>query len=161
MLISGAKTFGVELSQKMESQFKLYTELLLKYNQKFNLNLDSLACCRYLPRGCSLADVGSGAGFPGLAVKIARDDVSLTLLDSLNKRVNFMKTVANKLNLENVKAFHIRAEDAGKAADMREQFYVVTARAVASMRVLAEYCLPLVKVGGVMLAMKGRDCWSF
>lgn len=170
MLLDGANQLGIELTQEQVEQFERYMVLLLEYNQKFNLTaiteqneivtkhfLDSLTCISHIPQGSKIADVGSGAGFPGLAIKIARPDVKLTLLDSLNKRIGFLRTVADELGLANVECIHIRAEDAGKTPTLREGFDIVTARAVAAMNVLSEYCMPLVRVGGHMLAMKGRD----
>ncbi len=153
----------------MNKKFGLYTELLLEWNEKINLTAiterseiekkhfkDSLTCMGSVPKCASLVDVGTGAGFPGIPLKIERTDISLTLMDALNKRVVFLKEVCAKLGLD-AECVHIRAEDAGKSDKYREKFDVATSRAVANMSLLAEYCLPLVKVGGVMLAMKGRD----
>lgn len=107
--------------------------------------------------GKKVIDVGTGAGFPGLVLKLCQSDMDLTLLDSLQKRVNWLAEVSAQLGVE-VTALHGRAEEQGKTPEMREQFDIATARAVADLRVLCELCLPFVKVGGVFLAMKAQDC---
>ena len=140
----------------------------MEYNKMFNLTAitepeeirvkhfeDCRAICEYIPPKAELVDVGSGAGFPGMVVAISRPDVSVTLIDSLNKRVNFLQTVAKELELKNVTCYHLRAEEGGADQKFRERFDVATARAVARLNVLSEYCLPYVKVGGAFLAMKG------
>ncbi len=155
----------------MNENFKKYMELLLDWNQKINLTAitdpseieikhfeDSLTCLKsgYIKEGLKVVDVGTGAGFPGIPIKIECPGVSLTLMDSLNKRINFLKEVASEVGFE-AECVHIRAEDAGQNALYREQFDVSVSRAVANMSLLCEYCLPLVKKGGYMLAMKGKD----
>ncbi len=155
----------------MKPEFQRYMELLLEWNEKINLTaitepeeiktkhfIDSLTCLKtgYIKDGDKIADVGTGAGFPGIPIKIENRNIDLTLMDSLNKRINFLKTVSDELGL-NAKCIHIRAEDAGNDANYRENFDIVVSRAVAGLNVLAEYCLPLVKTGGYMLAMKGKD----
>ncbi len=153
----------------MREKFDLYTKLLLEWNEKINLTAitepseiatkhyrDSLTCIGSIPDRASVVDVGTGAGFPGIPIKIARPDVSLTLMDALNKRVTFLKEVCAQLGLD-ADCVHIRAEDAGRDKVYREAFDVAVSRAVARLCVLAEYCLPLVKVGGRMLAMKGKS----
>jgi 16S rRNA (guanine527-N7)-methyltransferase len=105
--------------------------------------------------GKSVIDVGTGAGFPGLVLKIAVPDIRLTLLDSLNKRIKFLETVVTELGLTDVTCIHSRAEEGGQNPDLREMFDVCASRAVAQLNVLAEYDLPFVKVGGEMLALKG------
>ena len=150
--------------------FDKYMELLLEYNKMFNLTAitqpdevrikhfeDCRAIIDYIPQNASLVDVGSGAGFPGMVIAIARPDVSVTLIDSLNKRVNFLQTVVHELELKNVTCHHLRAEEGGANPCFREKFDIATARAVARLNVLAEYCLPYVKVGGAFLAMKGPN----
>lgn len=121
--------------------------------------LDSLLVLRALtlPKGSRMADVGTGGGFPGVPVKIVRPDIRLTLIDSLKKRVNYLGELSLLLGQENT-CVHMRAEDAGKKSNYREHFDFVTARAVADLAVLGEYCLPLVKVGGRFAALKGPDC---
>ena len=155
----------------MKPEFKKYMDLLLEWNEKIILTAitepkeveikhfeDSLTCLKsgYIKEGDRIVDVGTGAGFPGLPIKIENDNVKLTLMDSLNKRINFLKEVSSELNLD-TECIHIRAEEAGKNKLYREQFDVAVSRAVARLSVLAEYCLPLVKKGGFMLAMKGKD----
>jgi 16S rRNA (guanine527-N7)-methyltransferase len=108
-----------------------------------------------VPKNAKIIDVGTGAGFPGLVLKIVRDDLEVTLLDSLNKRVTFLNDVIEKLGLQNITAVHSRAEDGGKNPLYREKFDISCARAVAAMPVLLEYCTPFVKVGGQFVSMKG------
>ena len=103
----------------------------------------------------NLIDVGTGAGFPGLPIAIMREDLNVTLLDSLNKRINFLNIVVNELGLKNVITIHSRAEDGARKKELRENFDVATSRAVANMTVLSEFCLPYVKVGGHFVALKG------
>jgi len=117
---------------------------------------DSLYCSNYIPKNASVADVGSGAGFPGIPLKIARPDISLTIFEATGKKITFLNHLCNKLNID-VKCIHIRAEDAGGDIKYREQFDIAVSRAVARMSILAEYCLPLVRVGGKMVAMKGSN----
>ena len=166
-----AKAAGFPLFENQLKQFESYTKLLLEWNEKMNLTaitepkeivskhfVDSLYGLPYLSGGDRLIDVGTGAGFPGIPLKIARPDLSLTLLDSLNKRLNFLGEVVSSLGLSDTKTVHARAEEGAKIkSPLRESFDCATARAVASLSVLSEYCLPYVKVGGVFLAYKGGD----
>lgn len=169
LLEDGAEKFGIKLTTEQLEQFRVYMELLLEYNEKINLTaitekneiltkhfLDSLTLllCGKLEKGMSLIDIGAGAGFPSLPVKIARPDLKLTMLDSLNKRVNFLNRVISELSLTETRAVHQRAEDGGRGS-LRESFDVAAARAVADLAVLSEYALPFVKVGGYFIAMKG------
>ncbi len=110
-----------------------------------------------VPQNATLIDVGTGAGFPGMVLKIIRPDLRVTLLDSLNKRLVFLNEVISQLGLSDIKTVHSRAEDAGKNKLYRERFQIATARAVAAMPVLLEYCLPLVEKGGQLVAMKGPN----
>lgn len=164
-----AKT-GVELSDKQMNQFKIYYELLVEWNQKINLTAiteledvylkhfyDSitLATTIDLSEGrYSLCDVGAGAGFPSIPLKIVYPDLQVSIVDSLNKRITFLQLLCNSLELENVHLYHDRAETFGQNKKHRENFDLVTARAVARLNVLAELCLPLVKKGGQFLALK-------
>lgn len=144
-----------------------YADLLVEWNEKINLTaivdpegiavkhfLDCLMIFKYIdiPKGASIIDIGTGAGFPGVVIKIARPDIKLTLMDSLQKRINFLDTLCSELGLE-VTTVHSRAEDI--TPKQREGYDFAVARAVANMRVLTEYCLPYVKVGGSFVAMKG------
>lgn len=162
---------GAPLSEQQLSQLEAYARLLREWNEKMNLTaivddegialkhfLDSLALLRRaeIPAGARVADVGTGAGFPGVVLKIARPDIELVLIDSLQKRLNFLEEVLSQIGLS-AKLVHARAEDVGHDANLRESFDFVTARAVANLSVLAEYCLPLVKVGGVFAPMKTAD----
>lgn len=168
LLCSSAQNFGVQLSEEMVARFDRYAAMLIEWNQRFNLTAitepdaiavrhfaDSLALLAAVSpdEGSTLIDVGSGAGFPGLPIAIVRGDMKVTLLDSTNKRVGFLAEVARELGLS-VTTVHARAEDAA-ADELREQFDLATARAVANMRELAEYCLGFVKVGGKFVALKG------
>jgi 16S rRNA (guanine527-N7)-methyltransferase len=159
-------------SAKME-QFDKYLKLLQEWNNKVNLTAiteeeevylkhfyDSLTLARYIDFNAdslSLCDVGSGAGFPSIPLKIIYPEIKITIVDSLKKRINFLETIVEELGLEGVHLYHARAEDFGQEKSMRETFDVVTARAVARMSVLAEFCLPLTRVGGTFAAMKGSQ----
>lgn len=165
------KSFGLNLNEEMYRNFDVYAELLVSWNEKINLTaitdplgitekhfLDSLAPFRddIIPQNSSVIDVGTGAGFPGIPMKIYRNDLKVTLLDSLNKRINFLTEVSDKLSLD-MNCIHSRAEDGAKKADLREQFDIATARAVAPLPILCEYCLPYVKIGGKFVALKGPN----
>lgn len=162
--------FGVELTDDIKNRLNLYGNLLIEWNGKINLTAITepeevlfkhfYDCILFfknidLPENSTLVDVGTGAGFPGMVLKIVRPDLKITLLDSLNKRLVFLNEVINRLELGNINTVHLRAEDAGKNPNYREKFQFAAARAVASMPVLLEYCLPLVKKGGQFVAMKG------
>lgn len=170
-LIEQAKQVGVKVTPAQAEQFQRYLELLLQWNEKVNLTsitdpaevvekhfVDSLTVLSHctLKQGARLLDVGTGAGFPGLPLKILRPDLELTLLDGLNKRLVFLGEVCGDLGIE-ARLLHKRAEEAGLEPRMREAYDVVTARAVAPLNVLCEYCLPLVKMKGMFVAMKGPN----
>ena len=157
------------LSEKQYAQLEKYAELLVEWNEKMNLTAITdpegiavkhfLDCLAYLkradiPDGARVADVGTGAGFPGVVLKIARPDIKLVLIDSLQKRLNFLGAVIDKIAIK-AELVHARAEDAGHDKKLRESFDFVTARAVANLAVLSEYCIPLVKMKGIFAAMKG------
>lgn len=171
-LSSVFKTNGLAsyLDKKKSELFYLLTERMLEENEKYNLTaitepsriiLNHYADCallaKYLPKGARIIDVGCGAGFPTLPLAIVREDVSILAMDSTAKRVNYVKESAELLGLSNVTTLVSRAEDAARLPEYRESFDYATARAVAEMRVLSELCLPFVKVGGAMLAMKGKN----
>ena len=170
-LTAYSREYGVALAREQIEQFDSYCRLLLEWNEKMNLTairepegvlikhfIDSLALLKFaaLPQGAKVIDVGTGAGFPGIPLKIARPDIQLTLLDSLNKRLVFLQEVSQALGLD-AKLIHSRAEEGGKLPGLRQHFDVAVSRAVASRNLLAEYCIPFVKVGGVFLAAKGPD----
>ena len=160
---------GIPMSQGQVEQFNTYHEMLVEANARMNLtrvpedpaeavDRNYLDCVAPLAGGFPAAntavDVGSGAGFPGIPLAIMLPDIRFTLVDALGKRVDFLKTVIDRLGL-NAEALHLRAEDAARRDDLREGFDLAVARAVAPMNVLCEYMLPLVRVGGKMLALKG------
>lgn len=162
--------FGIEITDKIAENLNKYGNLLLEWNEKINLTAitepeDVLYkhfydCILFfknvdVPQNAKIIDVGTGAGFPGLVLKIVRDDLEVTLLDSLNKRITFLNDVIEKLELKKITAVHSRAEDGGKNPLYREKYDIACARAVAAMPVLLEYCTPFVKVGGNFVSMKG------
>ncbi len=161
--------FGVEIDDLAAERFDCYARILIEWNQKMNLTAitepnavvtrhfaDSLTFLSVAEpkQNARLIDVGSGAGFPGLALKIARPDMDITLLDGTNKRITFLNAAAEKLGLT-VNALHSRAEEAAVKPEHREKYDFAVARAVAAMNLLSEYCLGFVKVGGKFIAMKG------
>ena len=168
--VFNANKLGSMLNLGRCEKFYALTERMLEENAKYNLTAitepkkiilnhyaDCAALAARLPKKAKIADVGCGAGFPTLPVAILRDDVEITAIDSTEKRVRYVAETAQMLGLSNVTAIAMRAEDGGKSPEYREKFDVVTARAVAEMRVLTELCLPYVKVGGEMIAMKGKN----
>lgn len=171
MLKEGASCFSADLDEIKLQRLVKYKELLLEWNQRINLTaiedekdivvkhfIDSFSIIPYLKSGnARLIDIGTGAGFPGIPVKIACEGVEVVLLDSLAKRIGFLDAVINELALQKIKAVHGRAEDFGVRPDYREKFDVSVARAVAGLPVLLEYCLPFVKTGGIFIAMKGSS----
>lgn len=172
-LKAGAAAFGLALDADQIARFQTYYEVLHEWNTRFNLTavsdysgvltkhfLDSLSCLKALPQGLTrqrVVDVGSGAGFPGLPIKIACPDVRLTLVEATGKKAEFLSAVVARLGLTDVEVVNARAEEVGHAPPYREAYDLAVARALAAMRVLAELCLPLVCLGGVLIAMKGED----
>ena len=165
-----ASKINIELNENQISNFFKYKDVLLETNKYINLTaiteerdiilkhfIDSLTINKYITQNSSLIDVGTGAGFPGIPIKIIREDVNVVLIDSLNKRINFLNNVIEELNLKNIKAVHSRAEDAGQNKEFREKFDFVTARAVSNLATLAELCLPFLKVNGIFICMKGNS----
>lgn len=172
LLKESCDEMGVSLDENQIEQFMQYLSLLLEWNEKMNLTaitekrdvvLKHFADCLSLVpavewnTGMKVIDVGTGAGFPGIPVKIACPEVEMTLLDSLQKRIGFLQEVGTQLGLEGVQYIHSRAEDGGQNAEHREQYDLCVSRAVANLAVLAEFCLPFVKVGGMLAALKGPD----
>ena len=159
----------MQIEVKNIEKFYKYMQLLLEWNEKINLTtivepeqiivkhfLDSLTIKKYIEDEKNIIDVGTGAGFPGMPLAIEKNN-NVTLLDSLNKRINFLNDVKEKIGLENVVTVHSRAEDAAKDKKYRECFDYAVSRAVAPMNVLLEYLLPFVKVGGKVICMKGPN----
>lgn len=179
---SDLKYLNIQLSQKQIEQFLVYYEMLAEWNQMINLTaiteyedvmkkhfVDSLSLAKVcgssepgqseafdLSGTAALIDVGTGAGFPGLALKIAFPNLEVTLLDSLNKRIHFLDAVIEKLGLLGVRTVHGRAEDFAKPGQLRECFDLCVSRAVANLSVLSEYCLPFVKQGGLFISYKSE-----
>lgn len=172
-LSRGASQFGLSLSPAQLNSFEQYSQTLITWNERVNLTgiiepaqiavkhfLDSLSVYRVLspmPAGFALIDVGSGAGFPGIPLKIARPDIRLTLLESTAKKTAFLQHLVEALALSGVTILTARAETAGRQPEHREQYEVAVARAVSALPVLAEYTLPLVKIGGRVVAQKGQN----
>lgn len=165
-----AEKLNIGLTEKQISDFFKYKDLMIETNKFLNLTaiteekeiilkhfIDSLTINKYISDGASIIDVGTGAGFPGIPIKIIREDTKITLLDSLNKRVNFLNQVIEDLGLVAINAVHGRAEDFGKNLEYREKFDYVTARAVANLATLSELCLPFIKIGGKFICMKGNS----
>lgn len=163
---------GILLTEQQNAQFDLYYQELVNWNEKMNLTsitekkevvvkhfFDSLSAAFYKPflGPLKVCDVGSGAGFPGIPLKILFPDLRLTIVDSLAKRLKFIDHLVSVLDLEQVRLEHDRAETFGHRTDAREQYDRVMARAVANLSVLSEYCLPLVRIGGLFIAMKGLN----
>lgn len=168
LLKNKAAEFGVNLDEKALERFDLYAKLLVEWNEKINLTaitdpdgivlkhfVDSLSVFSAIniPEGAKSIDVGTGAGFPGIPMLIARPDLKITLLDSTNKKLNVIRDILEKLDLQ-CEVLHTRAEEAGQNKTYREQYDFATARAVSNLRDLSEYCLPFVKKGGTFISMK-------
>ena len=163
---------GFSLNEQQIEQFVQYYDLLIDWNKKINLTaieepqevadkhfVDSalLLSVKKDLAGCSLIDIGTGAGFPGIPLKIIEPNLKLTLFDSLNKRINFLNTVIDELGLMDMKTIHGRAEDYAKQAEYREQFDLCVSRAVANLSTLSEYCIPYVKIGGLFIPYKSGE----
>jgi 16S rRNA (guanine527-N7)-methyltransferase len=172
VLAQVADEYSLSLTSEQLTSFTTYFEMLLEWNQKINLTaitdptevavkhmVDSLSCYddEIFKQGARIIDVGTGAGFPGLPLKIFRPDLKLTLFDSLNKRILFLKAVAEQLGINDIEFVHSRAEDGGKNKRFREQYDIAVSRAVARLNVLSEFCLPFVAVGGFFIALKGSQ----
>ncbi len=174
-LIRGAQTLGISLSDRHLAAFATCYDTLVEWNQRFNLTaitdwegvlirhfLDSLSCLRAIPRselsaGARVVDVGTGAGYPGIPLKIVCPGMRLTLVESTRKKVTYLEHLIGKLGLQDVRAIHARVEQLGQDPAHREGYDWALARAVAKMPTLVEYLLPLARVGGATLAQKGQD----
>jgi 16S rRNA (guanine527-N7)-methyltransferase len=175
ILIGGAQKIEINLNKEQIKKFSQYLELLIQWNQKINLTslktpqeiitkhfLDSISCIKAIDKyinieGISIIDVGTGAGFPGVPIKIIRPSIRLFLLEARKKKTVFLEKVTEEINLQQVKILNGRAEAFGKCPDYREKYDIALSRAVAPLSTLSEYCLPLVKVGGLFVAQKGRS----
>jgi len=172
ILMNAAIEYGLNLAPDQVVAMEHYYQRLLVWNEKINLTaitephevavkhmVDSLSCyqAELFTPGVSLIDVGTGAGFPGIPLKIFQQDIELTLMDSLNKRLNFLREVIDDLAFDGVQTVHARAEEAGKNKQHREQYQLAVSRAVARLNVLCELCLPFVKIGGWFIALKGAQ----
>ncbi len=169
-LINSSNELGIKLNKNQINNFEKYMQLLIEWNKKINLTaintpedivlkhfIDSLTILKYINKEEKVIDVGTGAGFPGLPLKIAIPELAVYLADSLNKRINFLNIVIDELRLNNIQTIHTRIEDLGQNKLYREKFDVVTSRAVASFNILLEYMLPLLKIGGKCICMKGSN----
>lgn len=158
------------LRGEFKDKFDAYRALILEYNERYNLTtileekdmfykhfLDSVVGEKYFPKGSRVIEIGSGAGFPSMPLKLLRDDLSFTLVESVGKKCEFLHAVVDKLGLKGVNIYSKRAEDLAREEIHREKYDVATARAVARMNTLSEYCLPFVRVGGVFVAYKSGD----
>ncbi|MFH5836993.1 16S rRNA (guanine(527)-N(7))-methyltransferase RsmG [Proteiniclasticum sp. C24MP] len=165
-----ADQLNLSFTEAQYNQFVQYKTLLKEWNEKLNLTaitedeeiiskhfIDSIQAFQFaeLKEAESMIDVGTGAGFPGLPIKIMKPDLKVTLLDSLNKRLNFLRAVSEELKLENVEFVHSRAEDGARKPEFRDSYDIAISRAVANLTLLTELCLPYVKVGGHFIALKG------
>jgi len=169
-LINKSQKIGINISEEEANKFYNYMNLLLEWNEKINLTaitapnevilkhfVDSITINKYIEDKNTIMDIGTGAGFPGIPLKIINKDKKFILVDSLNKRINFLNEVSEKLNLENIECIHSRAEELAVNINYREKSDIVTSRAVARLATLLEYMFPFVKVGGKCICMKGAN----
>lgn len=171
-LTKGIAELNLDIDKGKLEKFKKYKNLLKEWNEKINITaikedkeidikhfLDSLTIFKTgkITGGKRIIDIGTGGGFPGVPIKIVEKDVEVVLLDSLNKRLKFLNEVIKELELKDIKTVHERAEDLGNNKEYREMFDIAVSRAVASLNMLSEYCLPLVKINGYFISMKGTE----
>ena len=160
----------IQIEEKQIEKFYKYMELLIEWNEKINLTaitnqndiilkhfVDSLTISKYIDQNKKIVDVGTGAGFPGIPLSIMNSEKNFTLVDSLNKRINFLNDIKEKLNLNNIYNIHSRVEEFGQNKLYREKFDIAVSRAVANLSVLVEYMLPTIKLGGIAICMKGSQ----
>ena len=170
LMIDYGKEIDIVFTEEQLQKFYQYMNLLIEWNEKINLTaivepkeiilkhfIDSLTIVQYIKPNESVIDIGTGAGFPGIPIKILRKDLKITLLDSLNKRIKFLDEVIKELGLENINAVHARIEEYAKNKQYREKYDVATSRAVANLTTLSEYMLPMVKIKGRAICMKGSE----
>ena len=161
---------NIEISDKQIEKFFDYMNLLLEWNEKINLTaitepediilkhfVDCATILKYIKDEDKIIDIGTGAGFPGIPLKILNEKLDITLMDSLNKRINFLNEIINKLDLKNIVAIHARAEELARNKEYREKFDIAISRAVANLSTLSEYMLPMTKINGQSICMKGPD----
>ena len=164
-----ALKYGLELTEEEVKKFEIFREMLKKYNNEFNLTaicddeginekhfIDSLLGVEMFTKNSTVAEIGSGGGFPSLPLKIVREDLSFTLIEATGKKCRYLEKVITELGLKNMTVINGRAEEIGKDPAYRERFDHATARAVASLNILSEYCMPFVKTGGSFIAYKGN-----
>ena len=169
-LIDNGKKINININDEQAQKYYNYMNLLIEWNEKINLTaitnpdeiiikhfIDSITIDKYIEKNNRIIDVGTGAGFPGIPLSILRDDLDITLMDSLNKRIKFLDEVRELNHLNNISTIHGRAEELGKNKSFREKYDIATSRAVAPLNVLLEYMLPFVKVGGYYICMKGSN----
>ncbi|MBQ2890356.1 MAG: 16S rRNA (guanine(527)-N(7))-methyltransferase RsmG [Clostridia bacterium] len=172
LFIDCIEKFGGKISEEKLNQFEKFSSLLVEWNEKMNLTAitdsdgisvrhfaDSISPLFYteIKENAKVIDVGTGAGFPGVPLKIMRPDLDITLMDSLNKRITFLKEVREQIGIDKTECVHARAEEFGRKEEYREKYDVGVSRAVASLKVLAEYVLPFIKVGGYFISMKAFE----
>lgn len=164
------KNNKIELNFEKIDKFSLFFDILIENNKKFNLTriikkenvvkkhfLDSIMANNFIKFNSTIIDVGTGAGFPSVPLKIYRNDLNFVLVDSVNKKIEFLNSVIKDLNLQNIKTIHDRCEDLAHKIEYRENFDVCVSRAVAEMNILCEYCLPFVKIGGIFISYKSEN----
>lgn len=172
LIFKGLEKLGYIISEEKCEMLEKYSKMLVEWNEKMNLTAitdsDGITVKHFLDsiipiftfeieEGSKIIDVGTGAGFPGMPIKIVREDLKFTFMDSLNKRINFLKEVSGELGMKNAEFIHMRAEEGGKAQKYRQKYDFAVSRAVAPLKILSEYCIPFVKKGGIFAAFKSYD----